>query len=86
MASAPHPIGGLAYDGIAAIGALVGAGKVRCSDGAALTQGAGFQGAGGIFRLRPMAPMNAAWPLPRSENRQVVVIDPAPSSFAGAGS
>ncbi|MFV0512983.1 MAG: penicillin-binding protein activator [Jhaorihella sp.] len=82
---APHPIGGLAYDGIAAIGALVGAGKADALTGAALTQGAGFQGVGGIFRLRPDGTNERGLAVATIQNRQVVVIDPAPTSFAGAG-
>lgn len=81
----PHPIGGLAYDGIAAIGALVGAGKSNALTGAALTQSAGFQGVGGIFRLRPDGTNERGLAVATIENRQVVVIDPAPSSFVGAG-
>jgi len=82
---APHPIGGLAYDGIAAIGALVGAGKSDALTGAALTQGAGFQGVGGIFRLRPDGTNERGLAVATIQNRQVVVIDPAPTSFSGAG-
>lgn len=83
--SAPHPIGGLAYDGIAAIGALVKAGKRDALSGAALTQGAGFQGATGIFRLRPDGTNERGLAVAQIRDRQVVVIDPAPSSFGGAG-
>lgn len=82
---APHPIGGLAYDGIAAIGALVGAGKADALTGAALTQGAGFQGVGGIFRLRPDGTNERGLAVATIQNKQVVVIDPAPQSFSGAG-
>ena len=82
---APHPIGGLAYDGIAAIGALVGAGKADALTGAALTQGAGFRGVGGIFRLRPDGTNERGLAVASIQNRQVVVIDPAPTSFSGAG-
>lgn len=82
---APHPIGGLAYDGIAAIGALVGAGKSDALTGAALTQSAGFQGVGGIFRLRPDGTNERGLAVATIQNKQVVVIDPAPQSFSGAG-
>lgn len=82
---APHPIGGLAYDGIAAIGALVGAGKSNALTGGALTQGAGFQGVGGIFRLRPDGTNERGLAVATIQNKQVVVIDPAPASFSGAG-
>lgn len=84
--SQPHPIGGLAYDGIAAIGALVGAGKSDALTGAALTQGAGFQGTGGIFRLRPDGTNERGLAVATIQDRKVVIIDPAPISFAGAGS
>jgi len=81
----PHPIGGLAYDGIAAIGALVGAGKADALTGAALTQSAGFKGVGGIFRLRPDGTNDRGLAVATIQNKQVVVIDPAPASFSGAG-
>ena len=80
---APHPIGGLAYDGIAAIGALVGAGKSDALTGAALTQAAGFQGVSGIFRLRGDGTNERGLAVATIQNRQVVVIDPAPTSFVG---
>ncbi|MBK0327113.1 penicillin-binding protein activator [Rhodobacteraceae bacterium F11138] len=83
--SAPHPIGGLAYDGIAAIGALVGAGKADALTTSALTQGAGFQGVNGIFRLRPDGTNERGLAVATIRNSQVVVIDPAPTSFRGAG-
>lgn len=81
----PHSIGGLAYDGIAAIGALVGAGKSDALTGAALTQSAGFKGVGGIFRLRPDGTNDRGLAVATIQNKQVVVIDPAPASFSGAG-
>ena len=82
----PHPIGGLAYDGIAAIGALVGAGRADALSGAALTQGAGFQGVSGIFRLRSDGTNERGLAVATIQNNQVVVIDPAPRSFSGGGS
>lgn len=83
---APHPIGELAYDGIAAIGALAGAGRSDALSGAALTQAAGFQGVGGIFRLLSNGTNERGLAVATIQNKQVVVIDPAPRSFAGAGS
>ena len=81
----PPPIAALAYDGIAAIGALVKAGKADALTGAALTQGAGFQGATGIFRLRPDGTNERGLAVAQIRDKQVFVIDPAPSSFGGAG-
>lgn len=81
----PHPIAGLSYDGIAAIGALIKAGKANALTGAALTQGAGFQGTSGIFRLRGDGTNERGMAVAQIRNRQVVVIDGAPRSFGGAG-
>ena len=83
--TSPHPIGGLAYDGVAAIGALVSSGNDKALTGAALTQPAGFQGVNGIFRLLPDGTNQRGLAVATIQNRQVVVIDTAPSSFAGAG-
>ena len=82
---APHPIGGLAYDGIAAIGALVGAGKTDALTGAALTQSAGFQGVTGVFRLRADGTNERGLAVAAIRDSQVVVIEAAPSGFGGAG-
>lgn len=82
---APHPISGLAYDGIAAIGALVGQGRSNALTGAALTNGAGFVGVNGIFRLRPDGRNERGLAVAEIRGGQVVIIDPAPRSFGGAG-
>ncbi|SHH31661.1 penicillin-binding protein activator [Cognatishimia maritima] len=81
----PHPIGGLAYDGIAAIGALVSQGKSDALTAAALTQGAGFKGVNGIFRLRADGTNERGLAVATVRDKQVVIIDPAPRSFGGAG-
>ena len=83
--NSPHPIAGLAYDGIAAIGALAQSRKQDALTGAALTQSAGFQGTGGIFRLRPDGTNERGLAVATIRNKQVVVIDPAPRAFGGAG-
>ena len=83
--SDPHPLAGLAFDGIAAIGSLVKSGKSNALSGAALTQGAGFQGASGIFRLRRDGPNELALAVATIRNNRVVVLDPAPRGFGGAG-
>lgn len=83
--SGPSAVAGLAYDGIAAIGALA-----RSSNGApisreALTQSAGFAGVSGIFRLLPNGTNERGLAVAQIRSNQVVVIDAAPRSFAGAG-
>ena len=81
----PHPIAGLAYDGIAAIGALVKQGKSNALTTTALTQGSGFVGVNGIFRLRPDGTNERGLAVAQISNNQLTIIDPAPKSFAGAG-
>lgn len=82
---APHPIAGLAYDGIAAIGALVKQGKADALTANALTQNSGFVGVNGVFRLRSDGTNERGLAVAQIRNNQVFVIDPAPRSFAGAG-
>jgi hypothetical protein len=82
---APHPLAGLAYDGIAAIGALVARGDANALSRANLTQGQGFQGTAGIFRLLPDGTNERGLAVAEVRNNQVVVLDPAPRSFGGAG-
>ncbi len=81
--AAPPPIAGLAYDGIAAIGALARSGKDLSAQ--SLTQGSGFAGVGGIFRLRGDGTNERGLAVAQIRNGQVVVIDAAPRSFSGAG-
>lgn len=83
--AAPHPISGLAYDGIAAIGALVKQGKANALTGAALTQGSGFVGVSGIFRLRNDGTNDRGLAVAEVRGGQMVLVDPAPRSFGGAG-
>lgn len=83
--STPHPIAGLAYDGVAAIGALVRAGKSNALTSTALTQPQGFVGVNGIFRLRGDGTNERGLAVAQIRNNQVVIIDPAPRSFGGAG-
>lgn len=83
--AAPHPIAGLAYDGIAAIGALVKSGRGDALGRAALTQPSGFVGVNGIFRLRPDGTNERGLAVAEIRNGQAVVIDAAPRSFGMAG-
>ena len=81
----PHPIAGLAYDAVAAIGALVSQGQSDALTGQALTQPSGFAGVNGVFRLLPNGTNQRALAIAQIQNNQVIVIDPAPRSFGGAG-
>ena len=81
----PLPISGLAYDGIAAIGALMQRGGNGALSTTALTQGSGFVGVNGIFRLRPDGTNERGLAVAAVQNNQVTILDPAPRSFAGPG-
>ncbi|WP_299152173.1 penicillin-binding protein activator [uncultured Tateyamaria sp.] len=82
---APHPLAGLAFDGIAAVGALASSGKANALSTAALTQGSGFQGATGIFRLRGDGTNERGLAIATVQNNQVAIISPAPRGFGGGG-
>ena len=79
----PHPIASIAYDGMAAIGALSKSGGNLST--AALTQGAGFAGVTGAFRLNGDGTNSRALSVAQVVDGQVSIIDAAPRSFAGAG-
>lgn len=81
----PHALSGLAYDGIAAIGALAKSGGTNPLGRASLTQPAGFQGVNGVFRFNADGTNSRGLAVATIRNQQVVVISPAPRGFGGAG-
>ncbi len=81
--TAPHPIAGLAYDGIAAVGALTRAGRGLTRGD--LTQAAGFQGVSGVFRLRPDGTNERGLAVATIIDKRVQILSPAPQGFGGAG-
>lgn len=81
----PHPLAGLAYDGIAAIGALAANGNANALTKSALTASQGFQGTQGIFRLLPNGRNERGLAVATVRNNQVVVLEAAPRSFGSAG-
>ncbi len=83
--TAPHPLAGLAYDGIAAIGALASQGRGDALTGKALTRSTGFNGVSGVFRLMSDGTNQRGLAVATVRNKQVVILDPAPTSFGGAG-
>jgi hypothetical protein len=81
---APHPLAGLSYDGISAIGAIVrDTGTISQST---LTQSSGFAGVNGVFRLRADGTNERALAIAQVVDGQVQVISPAPRRFGTAGS
>ncbi len=83
--SQPNPIASLAYDGVAAIGALVAQGGSNALQAGALTQAAGFAGVNGPFRLLRNGRNERGLAVAQVESNQVIVVDPAPTSFGSAG-
>lgn len=80
----PHPISALAYDGIAAIGALAGftaSGPITREN---LTQASGFVGVNGVFRLMLDGTNQRGLAVAQVQDGQIVVIEGAPVSFAEA--
>ena len=79
--SPPHQLAGLAYDGLAAIGALVKTGQKNAVTKTALTQASGFQGVSGAFRLLADGTNERALAIAKIERKKVVLIDAAPVIF-----
>ncbi|MCP1169712.1 ABC transporter substrate-binding protein [Limimaricola litoreus] len=82
----PHPLAGLAYDGIAAIGALAATGRADALARNALVQSQGFKGTSGIFRLLSNGTNQRGLAVATIRNNQVVILDAAPTGFGRAGS
>lgn len=84
--SQPHPLAGLAYDGIAAIGALAATGNPNALTKRSLTTPQGFQGTSGIFRFSPNGLSERGMAIATIRNNQVVILEQAPRTFGRAGS
>lgn len=82
----PHELAGLAYDGIAAVGALIAEARVNGGSPfspARITQGAGFAGSNGAFRLLPGGLNQRNLAILEVRDGQAVVTERASGSFAG---
>lgn len=79
---APHSLGGLGYDAIAAIAAAAPSGRMGTADLVAAGQ---IDGAGGAFRFLNDGTIERALAVAEIVNQQVSVIDPAPRRLGGAG-
>jgi hypothetical protein len=75
----------LAYDGIAAVGALSRSSLRGPLPRDSLTQSAGFVGVNGIFRLLEDGKNERGLAVAQIKDGQAVIIDSAPRSFAGPG-
>jgi len=81
----PHPLAGLAFDAISAIGALAQSGNSNAVTTRALTRKSGFTGVDGIFRLTPAGSNQRGLAIAQIKNSQVNIIDDAPQSFNYSG-
>lgn len=85
-----HQLSGLAYDGVAAVGAMIDAarasGEANAFSRERLTDPAGFAGVTGIFRFKPDGTNERGLAIMQVENGVATMISPAPRSFGGAGS
>tara|TARA_R110002049_G_scaffold28333_2_gene97458 strand:- start:2867 stop:4051 length:1185 start_codon:yes stop_codon:yes gene_type:complete len=81
----PSPVARLAFDGIAAVGALAKSGKSDALSARRLTQGAGFRGANGVFRLMSDGTAERGLAVATIRDKRVVIVSPAPQAFGGAG-
>lgn len=81
----PHDFATLAYDGVSAIAANIRAGRKNAVTTAGLTQGAGYAGVQGAFRLRPDGTNQRQLSIATLQGGRMVVIDPARRSFGGIG-
>lgn len=79
----PHPVAAVAYDALAAVGALAKQGSAL--NRASLTQGAGFAGVNGVFRLLADGTNERGLAVAQIQNGQVVIVDAAPRGFGGFG-
>lgn len=85
-----HQLSGLAYDGIAAVGAMISAARASGERNAfsteRLTDPAGFAGVTGIFRFKADGTNERGLAIMKVENGVTTMISPAPRSFGGIGS
>jgi hypothetical protein len=83
----PAPIAGIAYDGIAAIGALLSEARATgdrdAFSAANITDPQGFAGVNGVFRLRADGRIDRALAVMEVAPDGFRVLDPAPRSFPG---
>lgn len=85
----PHPLAGLAYDGVAAVGAMVQAAQATGAGALSreqITDPSGFAGVNGVFRLLGNGRNDRGLALLQLRDGEAVVIEGAPRSFGGQGS
>ncbi len=81
--ASPHATASLAFDGIAAIGALAAAGQAPTAGN--LTRAGGFSGGTGVFRLLTNGSNERALAVARINDNRVTIVSAAPGRLGGAG-
>ncbi len=82
---APHPLAGLAYDGVIAARGMMAGGSGR-ADISALRSPQGFKGATGPFRFAGNGRIERSLAVAEVRNSRVQIISAAPRSYSGRGS
>ncbi|PIB23944.1 hypothetical protein BFP76_01435 [Amylibacter kogurei] len=83
---APHPLAGLAYDGVSAVAKLLQTGSSKALTKSALTRRGGFRGTTGVFRFNKDGTNERALAIAEGNGKTFRIISGAPTSFSGAGS
>lgn len=81
----PHPLASLAYDGMAAIGALVAVNGPPSLNEEGMTAKSGFRGVNGVFRFRPDGISERMLVVAEVKDRDIAVVYAARTTFANAG-
>ena len=83
--SRPHPLAGLAYDGVTAIGALLRTRSRAPLSSQSLTRAGGFEGVNGVFRLRRDGTVERLLAVVEIREGRAEIVNPADRDFGGAG-
>ena len=83
---APHPLAGVAYDGVKAFAELLSQRNTGAAQRSQLTRSQGFRGASGAFRLLKNGSTQRALSVAEASAGGLRVISPAPTNFGGSGS
>ncbi len=81
----PHPLASLAYDGMAAIGALVSARGPSSLNADGLSEKSGFRGVNGVFRFKADGTNERMLAVAEVVASKAVVVAPPRKNFAHAG-
>ncbi len=84
--TAPHPLAGIAYDGMKAFAELLNSKNAGAAQRSQLTRSQGFRGASGAFRLLNNGSTQRALSVAEASAGGLRVISSAPTKFGGSGS